>query len=245
MQKLIFLILAFFISTTSSFGFSLNIYSLDSEIGHGIPFFGIYNSSGKYTGYNVDNPREQIRNLPNFLEGSIAEGSGLEGETGHITNFIEGKLPDGTSGVYKLAIYGEELSVYKIQGIMKEQSNHTNAGVFYLSGLIDTEKVRYIQLQYTPNQPVIITRIATPDDLIDDITIASKLNLIGSNIFVSDLTKRIQAIALLKGKQKEEYQTILAQITLIFNKPDNEKFIKKEAYTILIEDLKYIINHAN
>ena len=115
--------------------------------------------------------------------------------------------------------------------------------------------MEYIEIKYTPGQVAQITKIATSNDLIADITTPQKLNLIGSSKFVTELTKEINEIEAEKAKgkvddsltpaqkAKKEYTELLNEITEKYNKPEGDEFVKQEAYTVLREDIEYIIGH--
>lgn len=50
-------------------------------------------------------------------------------------------------------------------------------------------------------------------------------------------------MALLKGDQKKGYEDILSELTSLYSKPEKDRFIKKEGYDVLKDDLDYIISH--
>ncbi len=121
--------------------------------------------------------------------------------------------------------------------------------------MTDIGLVSKYELSYIPFQSAKLTKISASNDLIADITTAQKLNLMGNAKFVSELTKDINEIEAEKAKgkiddgltpaqkAKKEYTELLKEITEKYNKSESDEFVKQEAYTILKEDLEYIINH--
>lgn len=174
--KIAIILLLILIISIPAHAFHFKVVSMNTTAGNDYIDLGLYDTFGGYAGYNVNDPRNFTRNLKGFLPGSMVAGSFTDDQE-PILNYIIGKKPDGASGHYKLAIYGQRLAIYGVEGIMKEQSNKTgDEFVFYIKGLIDIGQIRYVQIDYTPNKPVVITKIATSNDLIADITTAHKLN---------------------------------------------------------------------
>lgn len=137
----------------------------------------------------------------------------------------------------------------------EDDATYSNKFDFQIRGMIDVGQVQYIEIKYIPGQVAQITKIATSTDLIADITTAQKLNLIGNAKFVAGITKEINEIEAEKAKgkmddgltpaqkAKKEYTELLKEIAEKYNKPDGDEFVKQEAYTVLKEDLEYIISH--
>ncbi len=114
---------------------------------------------------------------------------------------------------------------------------------------------------------LMLIKAASPNDLIKDITTASQLGYIGNVKFVNELIKEMQEIEKERtevqkpdeknrsqgDKEKEHltpaqkaikaYKELLEEITKKYQRPQGDDFVKQEAYTVLKEDLDYIIGH--
>jgi polyhydroxyalkanoate synthesis regulator phasin len=90
---------------------------------------------------------------------------------------------------------------------------------------------------------IVLTKVSNSTDLIKDITTAGQLNYIGNKQFISEIIKKAEAVSLSKSEQKQGYTELLNEITEKYNKPEADEFVKQEAYTVLKEDLEYIISH--
>jgi hypothetical protein len=107
----------------------------------------------------------------------------------------------------------------------------------------------------TNNGQIVLTKVSNSADLIKDLTTAGQLGYIGNAKFVTELTKEINEIEAEKAKgkiddgltsaqkAKKEYTELLKELTEKYNKPEADEFVKQEAYTVLKEDLEYIISH--
>lgn len=256
-MRILIIFFLILITYIPAYAFIFEVTSVHPDTGMDYINFGIYDSNGTYSGYNATDPKHKIINLNGFDTGSHWVGDEFAPAI-EVSNFLYGRLPDGTSGNYKLAIYTTKLKIYQIDGWMMERT--VDMGYFTIKGIIDVGQVKYWEIKYTPMQNPVITRIATSSDLIADITTAQKLNLIGNAKFVTEITKEINEIEAKRTKvdpshgsgddgltpaqkAKKEYQELLKEITEKYNKPEADEFIKQEAYTVLKEDLEYIISH--
>ncbi len=218
---------------------------------------GIYDQNGLYSGVDLNNPNgPALRNSLPFQESSWADGRPDQDATA-ITNYIHGTLPDGTSANLKLVIHGTKLNFYILYGAIGEQRNDMGHHI-QLTGFIDAGQTRYFEIAYVPFQPPVIKKVATSNDLIADINAASKLELIGNAEFVKELIKEVQKIEKerLHPAENEEhdpatpaqraikkYQKLLKEITEKYQRPEGDEFVKLEAYSVLKEDIEYIIGH--
>lgn len=122
--------------------------------------------------------------------------------------------------------------------------------------ILDVDQVATYEVAYVPTKSMIFTKVAAPTDLIADITTAGKLNLIGNQVYVTELINKVTKLEnniteksddghdddIIQNKKKG-YMKLLEELTEKYNQPKSDEFVKKEAYDVLKEDLEYIISH--
>jgi len=226
--------------------------------------FMFIDAMGNKTGYDGQTKQIIKDNYPNMQYGGSGSSDPDSGDV-NLCSKVIGSVPTPSYlQPFKIIVSGLQLNKYEIDFTTGESTDYNwRAKYLYsnIKGWIDIGQQHTYEIMYTPYQPVQITRIATSTDLIADITTAQKLNLIGSSEFVSEITRKINKIEekRLKPAQKDkdddkngltpaqkakkEYQELLNEITEKYNKPESDEFVKQEAYTVLREDLEYIIGH--
>lgn len=264
MRIILILLLAFanvFCLTIAAYSFNFRADSDNPYPGNDRIKLGIYDATGRYSGYNPVNPRNLSKDAPGFWGGAYG-GETEFGTMEPIISYVEGETPNGTGGLYKLAVYGLKQTPYGINGYMVERGTGASSK-FFLQGIIDVGQVKYFEISYIPGHLPNIFRVASSNDFLADITTASKLGYLGNAEFASELIKKVQKIEkerLAPQKPEEqkteeerhltpakkaikEYRELLKEITEKYQRPEGDEFVKQEAYTVLKEDLDYIIGH--
>lgn len=201
----------------------------------------------------------ELRYLDNYIVNgeSTTEENSTSNEQWHELN------PNGDKiippGRYKLVVSSMNITsatkiavqIYHHYGNMPS-GDYTGIVDYIFPGLTYTYEFN-LPLQKTPG--VNLIKVANSQDLIKDINALSLSNYIGNTKFVTELIKDINEVEKerAKGKvddgmtpaqkAKKEYTELLSEITEKYNKPENDEFIKQEAYIILRKDIEYIINH--
>lgn len=219
--------------------------------------FKIVAPNGLATGYD---PNIQPNNLAPNLNEIQGAGYGLLDmpDTPDIIGTEFNYIKNILAGNYKIVCFGRGLVSYTIviaydwQPITTPPISQVKKIGFANTGTVQTYE---IIVPDSPASGIVINKIASPADLITDITTAGQLNYIGNARFVTEITKEINEIEAEKAngkmddgltpaqKAKKEYTELLKEITEKYNKPESDEFIKQEAYTVLKEDIEYIISH--
>jgi hypothetical protein len=164
---------------------------------------------------------------------------------------------------YKLTLYGSFVPIIaKMEIGLLWRTNMTDYAEYKGNKLIYPNTVWVYEFDVPVNPPtdnqIVLVKVAQPADLIKDLTTAGQLGYIGSSEFISEITKKINKIEEKRlkpaekdddnkltpaQKAKKEYTELLNEITEKYNKPEGDEFVKQEAYTVLKEDIEYIIGH--
>ncbi len=246
--------------TSNAFATFIGISTLNDNVQ-----FMLIDASGKRTGYEP-------------ITGTVVSESGLPFMIYYISNIetsqalpvheptqymLQGEFPTENIPLnMKLVVVGMKLAVAKSITVDLEEYTGSptirNYKAATITTLLDAGQIANYEMAYTPSRALVVTKIATSNDLISDIKSASKLGLIGNATFVNELIKEVQKIEKerLHPAENEEhdpatpaqraikkYQKLLKEITEKYQKPEPDEFMKQEAYTVLKEDLDYIIAH--
>jgi len=250
MKKLFFITVLAMMTSVHCYAVSIGAYSNMSAN------FMLVEQTGQRTGYDPG-----VRGVV-FESNSPTLTYYINALGGDETSYmLQGKLPVEMMPLnMKLVVTGMQLTANnKIVFTLRENKSGLkypqNSVYMILTPILDVGQVVTYNLAYTPLKSIIATKIAVPTDLIADITTAQKLNLIGNTKFIAELTKEINEIESEKAKgkaddgltpaqkAKKEYTELLSEITEKYNKPESDEFVKQEAYTVLREDIEYIIGH--
>ncbi len=215
-------------------------------------------SNGKKTGYDPKTGQKILEEFPNVQYGGTG---GSDGTVAFFCNGVLGSIPSGSLTIFQILTTGLKLDQYSIGLNISESTDlslHTAYKRSVINGLSDIGKSDTYQLTYVPYQPLKVIRVASPGGLIADINTASKLGFIGNAKFVSELIKEVQKIEKERLHPEEnvehdpatpaqraikKYQQLLKEIKETCQKPEADEFVKQEAYTVLKEDIEYIIAH--
>ncbi len=236
--------------------------------------FMIIDPNGKKTGYDpvsktIIAPKGVLSNME-YHGGYISEDPNAPTDNHYQLQGILGI--DMTPFTFKLIITGMKLGKEEIVIGLEENEQYApypqNHKGDVIHSLLDVGQVSTYEFNYVPLKSLTRVKIATPADLIADITTSCKLGYIGNAKFVNELIKEIQEIERERtevqkpeehqqktqgDKEKEhltpaqravkEYKELSKEITEKYQKPEADEFVKQEAYTVLKEDLDYIIAH--
>ncbi len=245
-----------FISSAYATDSSLYFHSTSDKI-----HFVVTDPAGKRTGYDPILNQKYSENIPDA-------GYGIANDTGDPVDTVNALINNNAvDGIYRIKVIGTVLTRYSLS-ISYERPLRIPA--IHKVSFTDVNKIDNYEFNYNyaagrAGTTLILTKIVSPSDLLADITIAGKLGYIGNTKFVNELIKEIQAIE--KGrtavrkpeegqgdKEKEhltsaqkaikEYKELLKEITEKYQRCEKDEFVKKEAYTVLKEDLDYIISHV-
>lgn len=249
--KILTIITLFSINISSALGIpnSISITIIPSTIQ-----FQLIDDIGNITGYNPQN-NSVVNNIPNMIYLLHAEDS--DDTTTPISKYNQGynignkRVSNNVtinSGKYSLKLFGSNIpETYSIESNIFYYIENARIHYFQTKNLMYPNVVWTYEFNIlaTPpaNQQIVLTKVSTPADLIKDLTTAGQLNYIGNKQFVSEIIKKAEALSLAKSDQKKEYTELLKEITEKYNKPEADEFVKQEAYTVLKEDLEYIISH--
>ncbi len=217
---------------------------------------------GKRTGFDpIANQtfKEDYPNSSYFIENQ----TGLENENHHV--FV---CNDAKDGIYTIKVTGKTLRKYSI---FVSYPRPIPLHSITIMGFTDANKVDNYTFDYNfmaGKNGTILTpvKVAMPSDLIADITAAGKLGYIGNQEFINELVKKVQKIEKertevqkpeeQKDKERKDnehitpaqkaikvYKELLEELTEKYQRCEKDEFVKKEAYTVLKEDLDYIIGH--
>ncbi len=235
--------------------------------------FMIVDYNGKRTGYDPSIKSVVSESgLPNMMyeEWNPANPALSEAEEpNELTYDLQGRFPiDMQPFNIKVVITGMRLAYSKIVLSFRENKSGLsfpqNSKSVIMYPILDINQTATYEIAYVPLQSLVATKAANPNDLIADINAASKLGYVGNAEFVNELIKKVQKIekertAVQKpeesksDKEKEhltptqkaikEDKELLKEITEKYQRPEADEFVKQEAYTVLKEDLDYIIGH--
>ncbi len=256
MKKIIkFVIIACNLFFMTNFSLAAPAYmQIDLEPFKGMDF-KIIDPIGTITGY--DPVTGYIRETAHGNYGSQTVSSDLTGEVISETNeFISINPP---AGLYKIVCYGGSITPYSFETHVSWGSASTHR-VVTSQGLADIGKVDTYEFIITdvPMAAISITRVSSPNSLLSDISAAGKLGYLGNAEFVIELIKEVQKIEKERLHPEEsaehdpatpaqrvikKYKKLLNEITETCRKPEQDEFVKQEAYTVLKEDIEYIIAH--
>lgn len=212
--------------------------------------FHLENSAGSISGYTPSGIMAQIPNITAYEKTSeITSGDDVLGEYEKSNSLKPKILPANIAiGKYKIVIYGNTLPTNTRILIDMDWSDNIQWDMKYIGFKMIYPNAIWIyefDVPATPinNGQIILTKVSTPIDLIKDLTTAGQLSYIGNKQFASEIIKKTEAIGLSKSDQKKGYTELLTEITEKYNKPEGDEFVRQEAYTVLKEDLEYIIGH--
>lgn len=253
MARIWFICIIFvFLYTSTAFGKGNNLY-----------FFGTYKTNyvvtdplGRRTGFDPTS-NQSFNEIPNstYIE------SGFGGpEEPQPDNFMELHIRDGVDGVYKIKVIGNSLGNLLVSISYPQPPNGPRLPV--IQHITDINKVDYYELNYSYTAAIAgnalpLIHIAYPSTLIDDILLLAKLAEIGNQEYVNELIEKVHEIEKERTKPQEkdehltpaqkaikDYKELLKEITEKYQRPEGDEFVKQEAYTVLKEDLEYIIGHV-
>lgn len=237
-------------------GFSANALALPNDfytvVAPSEVQFQVIDPLGNITGYNP-NTKTVLNNIPNteYIE-DVATTGAEEPTKDEIFHKIHPTLiMDNVfiaTGKYKIKLFGS--SVLETVRLDFRSFYQGYKGVQLIGQL---NSIIYPNVTWTyeitipdvppPTKNIPLIKVSTPQELITDIKTAGQLDYIGDVQYSENLTDRIAQVSLLKGDQKKRYEDILFELTSLYNKPEQDRFIKKEGYDVLKEDLEYIIRH--
>ncbi len=253
-MRTILIVILFLLFPVSAFSYYGQIDSEDEIIQ-----YLVINSNGIKTGYDPVLKRK-IEQDPYIHYGMFATSS-PDGDRLVSYQWV-GVRPDGTSDKITIVTTGLKLSVYSISISFNENNDYSSTTYkeSEIKGFADIGNSNTFEVSYVPFQPLTVVRVSTGTSFISDITTASKLGYIGNAKFVNELIKEVQEIEKERtevrkqdDKEKEHltpvqkaikgYKELLKEITEKYQRPEGDEFVKQEAYTVLKEDLDYIIGH--
>lgn len=106
------IIVLFFAIPNFAYPFDFIVTSVNPYNANDIVELGIYDSQGRYSGYDINNPNEFSTKAPYFRASAFTPSEDVDNLTAPIQHSISARTPLGTTGTYKLAIYGQKLDKY-------------------------------------------------------------------------------------------------------------------------------------
>jgi polyhydroxyalkanoate synthesis regulator phasin len=249
-MRVFLIIISFIVSLCSLNSAYAYVESIHISIAPEAIEFHLENPNGLITGYTPNGVQEFIPEIPHYYEKGVYSYDSVPDLYNYdYFHVIEtGFLPRQLTGKYRIVIYGIKTPfVTNIHLSFGWSEDHSWNAKYSNSLLIYPNAVWTYEFDFPVTVPangqIVLIKVAQPSDLIKDLTTAGQLGYIGNKQFVSEIIKKAEAIGLSKSEQKKEYTELLKEITEKYNKPTSDEFVKQEAYTVLKEDLEYIINH--
>ncbi len=225
----------------------------------------VTNPNGKRTGFDpITNQtfKEDYPNSSYFIDNQ----TGLPQD-----NVNEFSCDIAIDGLYTIKVIGKALSKYYIAVDYPRPLPLQDISIngFADVNKVDIYTLNYNFAAGQSGTPLIPVKVAVPADLIADVNAAGKLGYVGHQEFVNELIKKVQKIEKERtevqkpeeqtlrqaqgDKEREhltpaqkaikEYKELLKELTEKYQRPEGDEFVKQEAYTVLKEDLGYIIGH--
>ncbi len=211
--------------------------------------FSLEDPVGHISGYTYNGVISQIPNMKYDKTAEISSED-VQPESEKFNSLEPTTIPTNyINGKYKIKMYGNIMPTNTDISIkLVWDSNVQPWSIAYRDFKLIYPNIIWVYEFDVPAIPtndgqITLIKVSTPADFIKDIRTAGQLGYIGNPKFVKDLAERVAQVALLKGDQKKGYEDILSELTSLYNKPEQDRFIKKEGYDVLKEDLDYIISH--
>ena len=161
---------------------------------------------------------------------------------------------DPVDGFYRLTLFGTKLARYRFSIVVDAQNKGKSSVTF---GTIDINQVRFMEFDYSSDssKPFVLKKLITGTNLREDLNNCQKLGFLGGRSLFKELLEKAEHIENRlersdSSKAYEEVEKFAKKLKKVRDeteklegkKPKSNRFITREAFDILSEDVAILMS---